>query len=168
MRRPAAAPKPRARGGGMTTREWYRPLPPYKEVSGRMRNNTNYMETGVLSAPGTDREFRPDRARELLSARAAIPSSRARRKRPSATCFPAGPAGHDARGIHRQYSAPAGHRSGPRHRGSEAEGRNFPRRLVGGQAQPALRAPGQDPARKAAVSPTPTCAPTTTPPGPWG
>jgi hypothetical protein len=36
--------------GGNTTREWYRPLPPYKEVVWSMRNNTNYMETGVLSA----------------------------------------------------------------------------------------------------------------------
>ncbi len=33
-----------------TTREWYRPLPPYKEVVWSMRNNTNFMETGVLSA----------------------------------------------------------------------------------------------------------------------
>ncbi len=33
-----------------TTREWYRPLPPYKEVIWSMRNNTNYMQTGVLSA----------------------------------------------------------------------------------------------------------------------
>ncbi len=33
-----------------TTREWYRPMPPYKEVEWSMRNNTNYMETGVLSA----------------------------------------------------------------------------------------------------------------------
>ena len=37
-------------GGSMTTREWYRPLPPYKEVVWSMRNNTNYMETGVLCA----------------------------------------------------------------------------------------------------------------------
>ncbi len=33
-----------------TTREWYRPLPPYKEVVWSMRNNTNYMQTGVLTA----------------------------------------------------------------------------------------------------------------------
>ncbi len=33
-----------------TSREWYRPLPPYKEVVWSMRNNTNYMQTGVLSA----------------------------------------------------------------------------------------------------------------------
>jgi Zinc carboxypeptidase len=37
-------------GGSMTTREWYRPLPPYRQVQWSMRNNTNYMETGVLSA----------------------------------------------------------------------------------------------------------------------
>ncbi len=37
------------RGGQPTDREWYRPLPPYKEVDWSMRNNTNYMETGVLT-----------------------------------------------------------------------------------------------------------------------
>jgi hypothetical protein len=36
-------------GGNQTTREWYRPMPPYKEVDWSMRNNTNYMETAVLS-----------------------------------------------------------------------------------------------------------------------
>ena len=35
-------------GGGRASREWYRPLPPYSEVEWSMRNNTNYMETGVL------------------------------------------------------------------------------------------------------------------------
>jgi hypothetical protein len=41
-----------AEGGGpdQTSREWFRPWPPYKEVVWSMRNNTNYMETGVLSA----------------------------------------------------------------------------------------------------------------------
>jgi hypothetical protein len=38
------------RGGGMTAREWYRPLPPNRQLTWSMRNNTNYMETGVLSA----------------------------------------------------------------------------------------------------------------------
>jgi hypothetical protein len=33
----------------MDKREWYRPLPPYAEVDWSLRNNTNYMETGVLS-----------------------------------------------------------------------------------------------------------------------
>ncbi len=42
-----------ATGGGRanpTSREWYRPWPPYKEVEWSMRNNTNYMQTAVLSA----------------------------------------------------------------------------------------------------------------------
>ena len=38
------------RSGGMTTREWYRPLPPYKETDWSQRDNTNYEETGVLTA----------------------------------------------------------------------------------------------------------------------
>ncbi len=40
-------------GGGMgdvTKRTWFRPNPPYKEVVWSMRNNTNYAETGVLTA----------------------------------------------------------------------------------------------------------------------
>jgi hypothetical protein len=31
------------------SRQWFRPLPPYAEVDWSIRNNTNYMETGVLS-----------------------------------------------------------------------------------------------------------------------
>ncbi len=44
------AGSPQAQFGNQTTREWYRPVPPYKEVEWSMRNNTNYMQTGVLSA----------------------------------------------------------------------------------------------------------------------
>ena len=36
-------------GGSQTTREWYRPLPPYREVVWSMRNNVNYAQTGVLT-----------------------------------------------------------------------------------------------------------------------
>jgi hypothetical protein len=46
MKRTVAPPT----GPGQTSREWYRPSPPYKEVVWSMRNNTNYMQTGVLSA----------------------------------------------------------------------------------------------------------------------
>lgn len=37
-------------GFGASQRQWYRPLPAYKEVEWSMRNNTNYMQTGVLAA----------------------------------------------------------------------------------------------------------------------
>ena len=33
-----------------TSREWYRPSPPYEEVEWSMRNNTNYSQTGALAA----------------------------------------------------------------------------------------------------------------------
>jgi hypothetical protein len=41
---------PEGAGGSMTSREWYRPLPPYRDVVWSMRNNTNYMESAILSA----------------------------------------------------------------------------------------------------------------------
>ncbi len=51
MKRTVDAPAGEGGGGGsMTTREWYRPIPPYKEVIWSQRNNANYEETGVLSA----------------------------------------------------------------------------------------------------------------------
>jgi hypothetical protein len=51
---PAGAPPAAAGGrggrGGMGAREWYRPLPPPRDILWSMRNNTNYMQTGVLAA----------------------------------------------------------------------------------------------------------------------
>ncbi len=40
----------RTLGGNATRVEWYRPLPPRKETLWSLRDNTNYMETGVLAA----------------------------------------------------------------------------------------------------------------------
>jgi hypothetical protein len=37
-------------GGDVTKRQWFRPSPPYADVIWSMRNNTNYAETGVLTA----------------------------------------------------------------------------------------------------------------------
>lgn len=39
-----------ARGGNHLKRDWFRPNPPYRNVMWSMRNNTNYMQTGVLTA----------------------------------------------------------------------------------------------------------------------
>jgi hypothetical protein len=57
MKRKVAPPESAGGGAGQTSREWYRPMPPYKEVEWSMRNNTNYMETGVLSALQLTSEF---------------------------------------------------------------------------------------------------------------
>lgn len=53
MRRTVAA----GEGPGQTSREWYRPSPPYREVVWSLRNNTNYMQTAVLSALQLAAEF---------------------------------------------------------------------------------------------------------------
>jgi len=49
MKRRVAPPEGAAARMDATSREWYRPSPPYKEVLWSMRNNTNYMQTMVLS-----------------------------------------------------------------------------------------------------------------------
>jgi hypothetical protein len=46
----AGAGAPGGPGTGMLARDWFRPLPPPRTLTWSMRNNTNYMETGVLSA----------------------------------------------------------------------------------------------------------------------
>jgi len=47
--KPVAGPGQDVHQGDDTAREWFRPLPAYKTVEWSMRNNTNYMETGVLT-----------------------------------------------------------------------------------------------------------------------
>jgi zinc carboxypeptidase len=52
MKRTIARDNPFGGGGGrgsQVTREWYRPMPPYREVVWSMRNNVNYAQTGVLT-----------------------------------------------------------------------------------------------------------------------
>jgi len=53
MKRRVERPAGGGGGGGgasQATREWYRPLPPYKEVEWSIRNNVNYGQTMVLTA----------------------------------------------------------------------------------------------------------------------
>jgi hypothetical protein len=47
---PIEATGPPAFGGGQSSREWYRPFPATGEFDWSLRNNTNYGETGVLTA----------------------------------------------------------------------------------------------------------------------
>ena len=47
---PMEAAAPAAFGGGQSQREWYRPFPATGEFDWSLRNNTNYGETGVLTA----------------------------------------------------------------------------------------------------------------------
>ena len=54
--------------GGSQDREWYRgiPIPPNAIANFTRRDNTNYMETGVLSALQLTSMFPQTRAAELL------------------------------------------------------------------------------------------------------
>ena len=54
---PADGPGQDRHASDQTKREWYRPDPPYKTVLWSMRNNTNYMETGLLTALQTAATF---------------------------------------------------------------------------------------------------------------
>jgi len=47
--KPVRGPGESDGGNDQTKRDWFRPSPPYKTVEWSMRNNTNYMETGVLT-----------------------------------------------------------------------------------------------------------------------
>ncbi len=54
---PVDGPGQDLHAGDQTKREWYRPDPPYKTVTWSMRDNTNYMETGLLTALQTASTF---------------------------------------------------------------------------------------------------------------
>ena len=75
------------RGGGMTAREWYRPLPPYAEIDWSARNNTNYEETGVLTALQLTSAFPEIILENFYKKIAGIRSNREGRTSRSATCF---------------------------------------------------------------------------------
>ena len=126
MRRNRSDAGAEARAGGrraawtrMTAREWYRPLPPYADVVWSMRNNTNYMETGVLSALELTASFSKTVLENFyLKSRNSIESGED--DAPFGYVFPAGQNGHDAGGVRRQRAAHAGHRSGRGHRRSSS------------------------------------------------
>ena len=61
--KPVSGPGEDLHANDQTEREWFRPSPPYKTVEWSMRNNTNYMETGVLTGLQMTSEF-PDQILE--------------------------------------------------------------------------------------------------------
>ena len=158
---------PTGRGGGQD-REWYRgiPVPPNAAANFTRRNNTNYMQTGVLSALQLTAMFPNLVARELLHEDAELdrtgPDAGAVRLRDS------GAARHDEAGRARAHPARAGHRSRPDDAPtSRSATRRIARRLVRHQGRPAVLAPREEPAREAGLSRIPRCAPTTTAAGRW-
>ncbi len=106
---------PTARGGGggamgpePTEREWYRPLPPYKEVDWSMRDNTNYMETGVLSALQMTSAF-PQVILDNFYKKSRNSIESGKKDAPFGYVIPGEPSGPHARGVRGEHSATAGH-----------------------------------------------------------
>ena len=139
----------RGRGGPERHREWYRPMPPYKEVVWSMRNNTNYMETGVLSALELTAGFPKIRARELLSEELATRFESGRDGSAIRVRASGRAAGHDPGGVHGECAAHARYRSRPSDSRSQGEGRHVSGGLIHRQAQPAVWTVGEDPAGEA-------------------
>lgn len=79
------------RGGLQTQRDWFRPSPAYKEVVWSMRNNTNYMETGMLSALQLASSF-PDIVLENFYKKSLDAVTKGAGKAPYAYVIPAGQA----------------------------------------------------------------------------
>ena len=112
-------------GGNMTARDWYRPLPPPRTLTWTMRNNTNYMETGVLSAL----ELTASVSKTVLEnfyikSRNSVDSGS--KDAPYGYVFPVQPEGSDARRVRRQRSAHAGHRSRRGHRRNQNRRGTYP------------------------------------------
>ena len=158
------------RGGGGAAIDRARMVPAVAaagEFDWSMRNNTNYMETGVLTALQLPPAF-PKIVLENFYLKSRNSIDAGRDGGAVRLCASRRPARHDAGRASRQPAAAAGHRGRPRHRRGQAAGRHVSRRLVHRQARSAVRPAGEDPAREAGLSRSRTSAPTTTPAGRWG
>ena len=138
-------------GGGMTARDWYRPLPPPRTLTWSMRNNTNYMETGVLSALELTAAF-PKTVLENFYQKSRNSVDSGSKDAPYGYVFPASQKDLTRVAFIVNMLRTQGIEVG------EATGEikigccHLSRRIAGGQAQSALRTPGQDPARKTELS----------------
>ena len=113
--------------GNQSQREWFRPWPATGEFDWSLRNNTNYGETGVLTALQHTSTVPEDHPRELLRRSRATRSRPARKETVAGYVIPAGQRDMTARRAPGQPAAHAGHRDRPRHRRGEAPGRHLSR-----------------------------------------
>ena len=146
----AAAPDAAAITAGRSNqseREWFRPWPATGEFDWSLRNNTNYGETGVLTALQYTAAF-PNVILENFYQKSRNSVDTGRKEAVAGYVIPAGPARRDAGRATRQHAAHAGHRSRHRQRRSEAERRHLPRRLLHRQTRSTVRPARENPARE--------------------
>ena len=168
VRRRTRAGPPTGRGGGQP-REWYRglPIPPDAIANFSRRNNTNYMETGVLSGLQLTAMFPNLVARELLHEDAATRSTPARPTRRTATSSRRHE-GHDARRDARQHPARAAHRDRHGERRGQGRRRHVPGRLLRRSSAISRTAGSRRTCSRSRTIPIRTSPPTTTAAGRWG
>ena len=146
-----APPIPTGRGGAQD-REWYRgiPVPPNAAASFTRRANANYMQTGVLSSLQLASMF-PTTIVENFYVKTRNSIEDGRTKAPFGFVIP----------VQRDMTRVAELRAHPPHPGDrgraghgrvQAGRRDVSGRLVRHQARPALRPPGEEPAREAGLS----------------
>ena len=113
---PPADPAAAAAGrGSQATRDWFRPLPATGEFDWSLRNNTNYGETGVLTALQYTSQF-PKIILENFYVKSRNSMETGRKETVAGLRDPRGSARHDARGAAREPAPAAGDRDRPRHR----------------------------------------------------
>ena len=155
------------RGGGQD-REWYRGIqvPPGAANNFTRRDNTNYMETGVLSVAAADVDVPEPRRSRTSTRRRGTRSTHGMKQAPYGYVIP----------VQRDMTRPAELVRILRLQGIEVGTANaevkigddvLPGRLVRHQGRPAVLAAREEPAREAGLSRSAACAPTTTAAGRW-
>ena len=147
----ADRPSPTGRGGGQD-REWYRgiPVPPNAAATFTRRNNTNYMQTGVLSGLQLTAMF-PNLVLENFYTKTKNSIEQGRTQAPFGYVISAQrdltrPA--ELVRILRAQGIEVGQTTADIKAGDVVDRR----RLVRDQRRPAVLAPGEEPARKAGLS----------------
>ena len=153
--------------GGSQPREWYRgiPIPPGAAQHFSRRNNTNYMQTGVLSGLQLTSMF-PNLVVENFYRKTQNSIEAGKNEAPYGYVIP----------VQRDMTRVAALVNllrvqrievGQATARDQDQRRHVPGRLVRDQARPAVRPAGQEPARATGLSRIPTSAPTTTAAGRW-
>ena len=144
----AATTTPTGRGGGQQ-REWYRgiPIPPGSQNTWSRRNNTNYMQTGVLSALQLTAAF-PNLVIDNFYRKTANSIEAGKTEAPHGYVIPVQ---RDMTRVAELVNILRVQRIevGRAHEPDQNHRRHVPRRLLRDQARPALRPPRQESPRKA-------------------
>ena len=119
-------------------REWFRPWPATGEFDWSLRNNTNYGETGVLTALQYTAAF-PNVILENFYQKSRNSIDAGRKEAVAGYVIPAGQRDTTRVATLVNMLRMQGIEVGTRQRRSEAEGRHLPRRLLHGQARSAVR-----------------------------